>query len=234
MNQNFVIIVAAGTGSRMNSTLPKQFMELAGMPVLMHTIRQFAEAGIHPEILVVLSESMLDYWQNLVQEQGFSYPHAVCSGGDTRFQSVKAGISYLQENYTIQDDAKIAIHDAARPIISDSLINSLFETCNSQHPAVIPAVQSSSSVRLGDASNNEAIDRDQVWLVQTPQVFLAGLLSEAYKQAEDPLFTDDASVIEKMSNSIFIHPGDPKNIKITFNEDIAIAQYYLTSSIQNR
>lgn len=230
MNNNFAIIVAAGTGSRMASNLPKQFMLLDGKPILMHTITKFSKADVNAKIIIVLSEDMMNYWEELCLEYHFDIPHAVCVGGNSRFQSVKNATSFIQSHYNLLENDVIAVHDAARPLVSTSLIEQLFQACHSKQAALIPAVQSSNSVRLGNQEQSKSIDRNDVWLVQTPQVFEATLFQKAYEQEEDSSFTDDASVIEKMSNSITIIPGDYKNIKITLPEDIAIAQYYLNSS----
>ncbi|MGN0020296.1 MAG: 2-C-methyl-D-erythritol 4-phosphate cytidylyltransferase [Sphingobacterium hotanense] len=231
MNQNFVIIVAAGSGSRMSSDLPKQYMLLATKPILMHTIAKFAEANIQAKIILVISENMQTFWKEQCKEYSFEIPHQICYGGASRFQSVRNGLRYIQNSYQLTPGDVIGVHDAARPLVSQTLIENLYQACCTENPAIIPAVQSSNSVRLGNLKESKAIDRDQVWLVQTPQVFEACLFQEAYKQQEESTFTDDASVIEKMSNGLTIYPGDHKNIKITFKEDIAIAQYYLNNTI---
>ncbi len=231
MSQHFVIIVAAGSGSRMSSDLPKQYMLLDAKPILMHTIDQFAKANVQANIILVISESMQAFWDEQCKEYAFHTSHQICYGGASRFQSVKNGLRYIQKNYELSPGDVIGVHDAARPLVSQTLIENLYQSCKPENPAIIPAVQSSNSVRLGSLKESKAVDRDQVWLVQTPQVFEASLFQEAYKQEEESTFTDDASVIEKMSNGLTIYPGDHKNIKITFKEDIAIAQYYLSNTI---
>jgi 2-C-methyl-D-erythritol 4-phosphate cytidylyltransferase len=228
MSEKFVIIVAGGVGSRMNSTLPKQFHLLGDLPVLMHTIRRFAQADLGLHIVVVLSPSMLTYWEELRAKYQFEIQHYIVNGGNTRFQSVRNGLNCIQENFKSEQlhQAQIAVHDGARPLVSSGLIQNLFAVAN-ELQAVIPAVQSTNSIRIGNKERSETADRDQVWQVQTPQVFAADLLFEGYNQEEHRSFTDDASVVEKMGNIVRILEGDHFNLKITHPEDLDIAQVYL-------
>ena len=228
MSEKFVIIVAGGVGSRMNSTLPKQFHLLGNLPVLMHTIRRFVQVDLGLHIVVVLSASMQTFWEELCVKHHFTENHHVVAGGITRFQSVRNGLNYIQENFTSEHlhQAQIAVHDGARPLVSSGLIQNLFAVAN-ELQAVIPAVQSTNSIRIGNKERSETADRDHVWQVQTPQVFAADLLFDGYKQEEDRSFTDDASVVEKMGNIVRILEGDHFNLKITHPEDLDIAQVYL-------
>ncbi|MDM1292895.1 2-C-methyl-D-erythritol 4-phosphate cytidylyltransferase [Sphingobacterium sp. N143] len=224
---NFVIIVAAGTGNRMNSDLPKQFIELNGKPVIMHTIDRFFQSDEMTEIVVVISQEMEVFWKDLCLKHQFSIPVHLAFGGNTRFSSVKNGIQYIQQNFNIGPADYIAVHDGARPIISKDLISRAFQGAY-EHQAIVLAQKSIESVRKGTPTSNQAIDRDQIWMIQTPQVFQAALLLDAYQQTEDPLFTDDASVVEKMGKHISMVEGDSKNIKITYPQDLQIAQFYLS------
>lgn len=223
---NFVIIVAAGIGSRMNSDLPKQFLDLNGVPVVMHTIDHFHQSSDISEIVLVISKDMEQFWMDLCSRQQYSTPLHLTFGGNTRFESVKNGINYIQESFKLGAKDYIAIHDGARPIVSTALIARAFQGAY-EHQAIVLAQKSVESVRIGNNTSNNATDRNQVWLVQTPQVFHAELLIKAYQQKEDPLFTDDASVVEKLGNYISIVEGDSKNIKITYPQDLQIAQFYL-------
>lgn len=223
---NYVIIVAAGTGSRMASNLPKQFLDLNGLPVIMHTINSFFRSPFVSEIVLVISKEMIEYWGELCVTNSFDLPFHVTYGGDTRFQSVRNGIAYIRENFEAGQQDYIAVHDGARPIISPSLIARAFEGAYN-HQAIVLAQRSIESVRIGDHLSSRSADRNEVWLVQTPQVFQADLLVRAYEQEEDNLFTDDASVVEKMGNSVSIIEGDAKNIKITYPQDLQIAHFYL-------
>ncbi|MCL7986786.1 2-C-methyl-D-erythritol 4-phosphate cytidylyltransferase [Sphingobacterium sp. lm-10] len=229
MSKKFVVIVAGGVGSRMNSTLPKQFHLLGDRPVLMHTLSRFEQANLGLEIVVVLSASMLSYWAELCEKYHFNVAHHIVTGGATRFQSVKYGLNFLKNNLMDLEqinDVLIAIHDGARPILSSSLLERLF-TQAKEVAAVVPAVRSTNSIRIGNLGESESVDRNLVWQIQTPQVFKAELLFSAYEQEEEPNFTDDASAVEKMGNIISIVEGDHFNLKITHPEDLDIAQIYL-------
>jgi len=227
MREKYVIIVAGGNGSRMNSDLPKQFLLLGDKPVLMHTIARFSASNSNPKIIVVLNESLRSYWEMLCLNHNFAIPHTIIQGGKSRFQSVKNGLDAIFKIATeCLEEVGIAIHDAARPLISPKLIDECFLALR-EHSANIVAVQSTNSVRIGSDSKSESVDRDKVWIVQTPQTFNASLLKDAFMQTEHASFTDDASVVEKLGYPIHIIKGDHKNIKITFEDDIKIAQMYL-------
>lgn len=229
MQTAFVIIVAAGAGSRMKENIPKQFLLLDNKPILMHTIEKFCHCSFNPEIILVLSEEMKEYWEGLCKKYKFNRSHSVVFGGKSRFQSVRNGIDYITNKYEINVNAKISVHDGARPLVSRRLIEELYHVCNAEVKAVVPATKSINSVRIGSEINNKPYDRETVWQIQTPQVFDARLLIEAYKQQESTEFSDDASVVEKMSNTIFLHQGDQWNIKITYKEDLAIAHSLIKS-----
>lgn len=223
---NYVIIVAAGTGSRMASNLPKQFLDLNGLPVIMHTINSFFRSPLVSEIVLVISKEMNEYWEELCVIKSFDLPLHVTYGGESRFQSVKNGIAYIRENFEVGQQDYIAVHDGARPLISTPLIARAFEGAYN-HQAIVLAQRSTESVRIGNQLSSRSADRNEVWLVQTPQIFHADLLTHAYQQEENCLFTDDASVVEKMGNSVSIIEGDAKNIKITYPQDLQIAHFYL-------
>ncbi|GHE30638.1 hypothetical protein GCM10017764_11960 [Sphingobacterium griseoflavum] len=170
---------------------------------------------------------MQTYWADLCSQYHFVSPHRVLDGGESRFQSVKNGImKILESEKSPLEDILIAIHDAARPVVSAQLIAKCF-TETAIHGATTLALQSTNSVRLGDMQHSEATNRERVWIIQTPQTFKASILKEAFAQPELATFTDDASVVEKMGYRIHLIPGEYSNLKITFPEDIAIAQLYL-------
>jgi len=226
--KNIVIIVAGGTGSRMNAQVPKQYMLLQEKPVLMHTMEKFYLSASKPEIVLAIHPEMLSYWQKLCSQHHFTIPHHICFGGATRFQSVKSALTYIHELGSPVDC--IAVHDGARPLIATETIDQAYAEALVKK-AVIVATKSTNSVRLsyvGDAS--KAVDRDLVWIVQTPQVFSSDLLWLAYQQKEMDYFTDDASVVEQLGNNIHVLEGSYKNIKITFPEDLAIAELYMRST----
>lgn len=223
MQHKLVIIAAGGTGSRLNANLPKQYMLLCNKPVLMHTIEAFD--GIVDDIYIAIHPQMISYWENLCIAYNFNITHQVIAGGDSRFQSIKNTISHIATHIDQQklEDSCIAVHDAARPLIAKELIQKSFELAQ-QGNNVTLAVKSSNSIRIGNQEISHSIDRNTVWQIQTPQTFPASELIEAYKQEEDPLFTDDCSVLEKLGKSIQILESTNNNIKLTFPEDFAIAE----------
>lgn len=228
MQERIVIIAAGGKGTRIQSNLPKQYMNLMGKPVLMHTIEIFAP--LVDKIVVVLHPEMKSFWKDLCKEYHFEVPHEAVNGGETRFQSVRNGLHYIFANYplTLENNATIAIHDAARPVVPTHLIQESFDWAARGISNVL-ATKSTNSIRLGDKESSTAIDRNTVWQIQTPQTFPAQVLADAFVQEESTNFTDDASVVEKKGYSIKLLESTPKNIKITFQEDFEIAQIYLST-----
>ncbi|WP_140939649.1 2-C-methyl-D-erythritol 4-phosphate cytidylyltransferase [Sphingobacterium lumbrici] len=226
MVNNIVIIVAGGTGSRMQSDIPKQYLLLEDKPVLMHTIEAFAP--IATDIIVVLHAEMEKYWATLCRNHLFNIPHDIVHGGSTRFQSVKNGLQHLKNKYSeiLLHNTAIAVHDGARPLTNRRLIKKSFEMAHKGKANTL-AVPSTNSIRQGTIGDSKAMKRDKIWLIQTPQTFPSQLLINAYEQDEQPDFTDDASVVEKTGTSIYLLESNHKNIKITFPEDIEIAQIYL-------
>jgi len=219
----YAIIVAGGSGSRMKSDIPKQFLLLQGKPVLMHTIEAFYYSDLKPEIILVLNLKYLKLWSELITKFNFDIPVIVVNNGEQRFHSVKNALSIVQEG------SIVAVHDAVRPIVSNELITRSFRLAAGSK-AVIPAVTSKDSVRKKEGDHTKALNREEILLVQTPQVFQSNLLQHAYLQDYSPEFTDDASVVEKTGIKIVVTEGDYKNIKITYAEDLQLAEVYL----QNR
>lgn len=211
------VIVGGGSGTRMGAVVPKQFLMLDKKPVLMHTIQAFFDSDLKPEIILVLNIDFHQYWEQLCLEHQFAIPHTVIKGGRQRFYSVKNAFKY------IKGQAIVAIHDGVRPLVSNELITNSFLQAE-VHGNAVCAVQSSDSVRMFKNGSSEAIKRDQVFLVQTPQAFDLNLLKNAYKQPYHISFTDDASVVERAGAAIHLIEGDKKNIKITYPEDIRIAE----------
>lgn len=216
----YALIVAGGSGTRMGAALPKQFLLLSGKPVLMHTIEAFHSSDLKPEIVLVLNIDFHPYWEKLCKEQDFNIPHKLVKAGRQRFHSVKNGLKDLK-NQSI-----IAVHDGVRPLISNKLISDSFREAALNGNAVC-AVQASDSVRRLYGNFSEALNREEVFLVQTPQTFECGILKKAYKQPYRTEFTDDASVVEKAGIGIHLIPGEKSNLKITYPEDIRIAEVLL-------
>lgn len=212
-----VIIVAGGSGRRMGSTLPKQFMLLGNEPILARSINRIHEALPKAEIVVVLPEAHVAMWQNLAARFDVA-AHKIAFGGSERFHSVKNGIAALSDEV-----GTIAVHDGVRPLASKKLIIKLIleaEKCD----AVIPAIAPPDSYRIVEEDASSIIDRSALRIIQTPQVFNAEALRKAYEQPFSPTFTDDASVAEAAGYSITLCEGERENIKITTPTDIIIAE----------
>ena len=214
------IIVAAGSGSRFGASLPKQYCLLNDCPVLMHTIDNMRDALPESHIILVLNVDFVDYWAELCEKYSFTSP-AVVVGGDSRWQSVKNAID------TIPADAEvITVHDGARPIVDKMMVHRLIKALG-ESVGVIPVVSITDSLRQINENGSIPVDRAKYCAVQTPQVFRADKLVEAYSLPFDATFTDDASVMAAKGYAVSLVEGDTYNIKITHPLDIEIAQLYL-------
>lgn len=217
MARRGVIIVAGGSGSRMQSSLPKQFMILGGEPVVARTINTFAEALPGAEIVVVLPKEHISLWKNLAARFDVAV-HKCVEGGKERFDSVKAGIAALSPEVEY-----VAIHDGVRALVSKRLIINAMLKIESVE-AVIPVVDAVDSYRVVEGEHNEVIPRSKLRIVQTPQLFRADILRRAYAQEYDPRFTDDATVVEGLGVKITLIEGERSNIKLTTPEDMVYAE----------
>lgn len=218
MNKNAVIIVAGGKGSRMNSLLPKQYICLGNKPILMHTIERFLSSGVELNVVVVLLSNDHEYWSKLCEEYNFTAPHILAKGGSTRFESVKNGLLKLKsEKY-------VAIHDGVRPFVSRDVIKKCFDVVK-ESKAVIPVLPVFETLR--NISQDKTVDRDDYCVVQTPQVFQLSLLSAAYSQPYNVLFTDDASVVEAYGYKVTRVDGNRENIKMTTPFDLKLGEVLL-------
>lgn len=218
----FCIVVAGGSGTRMGSVIPKQYLPLAGRPVLMHSITAFRLADPDIQIIVVVPEGQQGMWMDLCLTHQFTEPHAIVVGGGTRYQSVKNGLA------TLHGDGFVAIHDGVRPLIRPEAIRFLFAEAV-VHSNVIPVISPRDSVRWHDDQGNRVIDRNFVKLIQTPQVFELNKLKAAYVQNYENAFTDDATVWEKAGNTVHLAEGQENNIKITSPEDLVVAEAVLSA-----
>lgn len=216
--KKYAIIVAGGQGTRANTPVPKQFMKLDGKPVIMHTITKFSEAGINIEIIVVLNKDLIPQWQELCKEYNFNTEVKIVEGGENRFESVKRGLGLVTE------EGIVAVHDAARPLVSAKTIVTSFKAAEMYGNAV-PAIPLTDSIRQIDSSKSIAVDRTRYCIIQTPQCFQTGILKKAYSSAEYRIhFTDDASVVEASGERIHLVDGNPDNIKITTPRDFILAE----------
>jgi 2-C-methyl-D-erythritol 4-phosphate cytidylyltransferase len=215
--QLYVVIVAGGSGKRMGAEMPKQFLELVGKPVLMHTIERFKLYNEAIEIITVLPENQLRYWYELQKKYSFTVPQTLVKGGSTRFYSVRNGLKFVNV------PGLVAIHDGVRPFVSIDTIKRCFETAEKLGNA-IPVISPSDSLRMLTDQGSVPVDRRQMRLIQTPQVFSSSLIKEAYKQSYRPEFTDDATVLEINGGKINLVEGNRENIKITNPEDLLISK----------
>jgi 2-C-methyl-D-erythritol 4-phosphate cytidylyltransferase len=207
----------------MQSDVPKQFMLLNGKPILMHTIESFYYSDFKPEIILVLNVDFITYWEQLCEKYNFLIPHTLIKGGLQRFHSVKNGIKAIKE------DSVIAIHDAVRPLASNELICRSFKEAEQLGNAIV-AIKSKDSVRQQKGNSSLSLNRDEIYLIQTPQTFQFELLNTAYKQEYSKEFTDDASVVERTGITLNLIEGESKNLKITFPEDLSLAEFYLSQT----
>ncbi|MFT3751932.1 MAG: 2-C-methyl-D-erythritol 4-phosphate cytidylyltransferase [Paludibacter sp.] len=217
---HIAIIVAGGKGERMNASIPKQFIDIKGKPILMHTLEAFHSFDVSIQLILVLPGSQIDFWKNMCTKHNFSVRHEVVEGGNTRFQSVKNGLA------TVKAPALIAVHDGVRPLVSHETISRCFEATE-DFKATIPVVDLVDSIRQINENGSQSVDRSAYKLVQTPQIFDSELLLKAYEQEFSPLFTDDASVVEALGYEVKLVEGNRENIKITTEFDLKIAETLL-------
>jgi 2-C-methyl-D-erythritol 4-phosphate cytidylyltransferase len=219
--QRSTIIVAGGSGKRMGTAVPKQFLLLKGKPLLCWTIDAFHAYDKEMPIIVVLPEAQIPIWKSLCIGHGFLTPHEVVAGGAERHHSVKNGLA------TVQHDGLVAVHDGVRPLVSKELIARCFDAAE-QHGAAIPVTPITSSVRERDGATNRAVDRTRLVAVQTPQCFRMDLLRKAFEQPYDPSFTDEATMVERIGATITLVEGDERNIKVTTPMDMKVAEVLLS------
>lgn len=222
---DYVIIVAGGKGLRMGSDVPKQFLPVGGVPVLMRTISRFAEAVPGMGIILVLPESQHGYWDSLCREHSFAVSHTVVNGGDTRFASSRNGLM------AIPADAQglVGIHDGVRPFVSAEVICRCYDAARS-HGAAIPVMPVTDTLRLVSPDGGEHnVLRSDYRVVQTPQVFDISLARRAFDRPYSESFTDDASVVEAAGHRVTMVEGNRENIKLTTPFDLKIAESLLNA-----
>lgn len=217
--QKYAIIVAGGTGTRMGSELPKQFMLLKDKPVLWHTLKAFIEAYDDMQIILVLPESHIETGQPVAKEFPFNRIR-ITTGGKERFYSVKNGLRLVDAH------SLVFVHDGVRCLVSPQLIRRCGETALEKGNA-IPAIAATDTIRIETADGNEPIDRNRVRMIQTPQTFFSNVIKEAYEQPFNESFTDEATVVEKLGVKINLVDGEENNIKITKPIDLIIAEKIL-------
>ena len=219
--QEYAIIVAGGKGTRMKSQTPKQFLELDGLPVLVHTIEAFYRYSEAIKVILVLPADDIITWESLCVAYNYNRQVVLTIGGDTRFQSVKNGLEKIEGNTGL-----VAIHDGVRPLVSQDIVGASFRLA-AVHGSAVAAVRLKESIRKTDQDTTIAVDRSDYRLIQTPQSFDLAVVKKAYQIKEEPSLTDDASVVERSGHAISLFEGSYSNIKITTPEDMVVAEALL-------
>jgi 2-C-methyl-D-erythritol 4-phosphate cytidylyltransferase len=214
------VIVAGGSGTRMKQDIPKQFIRIGRLPLLMHTISVFHDFDPQMDMIVALPEAFIGYWTGLCEEYQYKVQHKVVAGGRTRFDTVKNSLA------VVSPEGLVAIHDGVRPLVSHATLERCFTTA-AEKGSAIPCISAAESLRVQNDTGNYPVDRTHYRLIQTPQVFNAGLLKQAYACDYLPEFTDDAGVFEKAGYAVTLVEGNTENIKITNPSDLVIAEAFL-------
>ena len=227
--KKYVVMMAAGSGTRMGAQMPKQFLELDGKAILRKTIETFLEACPDISVITVLPGQYVDYWRDYCYRNNFICPQILVKGGITRFHSVRNALK------KVPDGSVVAVHDGVRPLLTEDMIRNMFDRAE-DCPALIPVVPCVDTMKVlqkkvwDDGSETlsaipgQSVDRSVLYGAQTPQIFHSELLKAAYDQAYDTAFTDDASVVERYGKSLSYVMGERLNIKITTGEDLVIAE----------
>lgn len=215
--KKYAIIVAGGAGTRMGTEIPKQFLEIKGKPVLMHSMNRFFNFDNNINIIVVLPEHQIEYWKALCVSHDFKIAHHIVKGGTERYYSVKSGLSLVEEN------GLVAIHDAVRPLVSSQTIQAAFEAAW-HYGSGIPAIPMNESIRQFEGEKNFAVNRSHYKIIQTPQCFSSSAILAAFKQEYKTEFTDDATVLEASGINVHLTSGNVENLKITTPHDLLLAE----------
>ncbi len=230
----WAIVPAAGSGRRMQSTAPKQYLDLDGEPVLLHTLRRLAELDGLQGIVLVLREND-QWWSSMAAEAtGLPIPLMICEGGEERFQSVSNGLAALEDRAT--DEDWVLVHDAARPCVRVTDMLRLVDVAGSHASGGILATPVRDTLKRGDASHGilHTVDRSDLWSAQTPQMFRHGRLREALRLAcqGDRAVTDEASAMELAGHAPLLVMGSADNIKVTWPGDLLLARLVLQAQRQ--
>jgi 2-C-methyl-D-erythritol 4-phosphate cytidylyltransferase len=230
--KKYVIVMGAGSGTRMGADMPKQFLDLGGKAILQKTIEVFTGACPGITVVTVLPEAFIDYWKDYCYRNRFTCPQILVKGGITRFHSVRNALEKVPEG------AVVAVHDGVRPLLTVQMIRDMYAKAENT-PALIPVIPCVDTMKVlekkvsGDGSERlsampgQVVDRSVLYGAQTPQIFHSEILKDAYNQAFDTAFTDDASVVEKYGKSLSFVIGERLNIKITTAEDLTLAEAVL-------
>lgn len=216
-----ILVVAGGSGQRMNSGIPKQFLQLKGKAIILHTLERLSKVVSIPDIFLVISKEEESRWKNISKDTAFE-SLSYTFGGETRFDSVKAGLKLVDPK------ALVGIHDSVRPFVSPKTIESCFELAEKKGSG-IPVAPLTDSIRRIFDGTSRAEPRDKYKIVQTPQCFQAKLIQEAYNRRRSKYYTDDASVFEAAGKKVYLVEGNSENIKLTNPMDLKIAEVLLST-----
>ncbi len=222
----YAVIVAGGKGQRMGNAIPKQFLPLAGKPVLYYTLKAFIDAYADIKLVLVLPHDQLSYAQMVLQAFPERIDMAIVQGGETRFHSVQNGLKAVSGN------SVIFVHDGVRPLASAELIRRCYEQAI-ENGSAIPAIAVADSMRIVDGDNSQPVDRQNMRSIQTPQTFRADILLPAFEQGYKEEFTDEATVVEAYGEEVYLVEGEKSNIKLTTPEDMLVAETILKSRMEH-
>ncbi len=214
-----VIITAGGIGKRMNSDLPKQYIPVNGLPVLMHTINKFYEFNPEIQIVISLPKDFIQLWEDLCQKHNFKILHEIAEGGAERYHSIKNALKKVTGDI-------VMVHDAVRPLVSLQTISNVINQAGVKG-AAIPVLPVKDTLRKGSVEKSQHQDRSEFWIVQTPQAFKLELLNEAYQIPYSSAVTDDASLVEALGAQVFLTEGNEENIKITTPFDLKLVEFLM-------
>ena len=218
--KKYAVIVAGGSGMRMGTMVPKQFLPLQGKPVLWYTLTAFLDAFPDLEIILVLPEAHLQTGQDILRSTYAPDRIWMTVGGETRFHSVRNGLSHIHQH------SIVFVHDGVRCLLTPQLIRRCYQLAQERGNA-IPAITAVDSIRIETFDGNEFIDRSKVRIIQTPQTFYSDIIKAAFEQEYEESFTDEASVVERLGVKIHLIEGESTNIKITHPIDVLIAEKIL-------
>lgn len=217
------VIVAGGSGIRMGGEVPKQYLELAGKPLIVHALEKFLQFDPRMEVVVVMASSQREYWDAISDKYQLLSGITLATGGASRYDSVKSGLNHVEEGMVV------GIHDAVRPLVSLRTLERSYSSAV-RWGSGVPVIELDDSVRMVDTQGGSVgVDRTKLRRVQTPQVFQSGLIKQAYNKYTDPAYTDDASVYESQFGEVKLVEGNRENIKITTLADLKLATALIQS-----
>lgn len=222
----YAVIVAGGKGLRMGNAVAKQFLPLAGKPVLYYTLKAFAGAYDDMKLILVLPQEQLSYAQMVLQAFPERIDLTIVAGGETRFHSVQNGLK------AIDGEGVVFVHDGVRPLVSAGLIQACYTQAVAKGSA-IPAIPVADSMRIVDGANSRPVSREQMRSIQTPQTFRTDVLLPAFEQEYDESFTDEATVVEAYGGMVYLVDGEKQNIKLTTPEDMLTAELVIKKNMQD-